>query len=155
MTTKPQPLNFKLAQITPKWAFKQLARRWLVILFFVVPFVAGVGAGYLNSLWSLLFAPFAIVPILCFIWLVGATGARADAPNEYLDEREIAVRNEVYLNAFRILGAVISLGFALLNFFPNLPIDAKTTLSLLFPLALLLPTFTLAWTQPDPLEEVL
>jgi hypothetical protein len=153
MTTKPQPLNFKLARITPKWAFKQSARRWLVVLFFLVPFVAGTAAGYLNSLWSLLFAPFAIFPILCFIWLVGATGARADAPNEYLDEREIAVRNETYLNAFRILGAIIALGYTVLTLFPDLPITAKSVLAILFPITLLLPTFTLAWTQPDPLEE--
>jgi hypothetical protein len=153
MTMKPEPLNFILARITPKWAFKQRARRFLIALFLAVPFVAGVAAGYLNSLWSLLFAPFAIVPILCFLWLVGATGARADSPDEYLDEREIAVRNEVYLNAFRILGAIIALGFALLTFFPNAPISAKNVVATLFPIALLLPTFVLAWTQPDPLEE--
>ena len=148
-----KPINFKLVQITPQWAFKQSARRWLVISFFLVPFVAGVGAGYLNSIWSLVFAPFAIVPILCFIWLVGSTGARADSPDEFLDEREIAVRNETYLNAFRILGAILALGFGLLTFFPDLPISAKNVFALLFPIALLLPTLTLAWTQPDPLEE--
>jgi hypothetical protein len=153
MTMKPEPLNFKLARITPKWAFKQRARRFLIALFFAVPFVAGVAAGYLNSLWSLLFAPFAIVPILCFLWLVGATGARADSPDEYLDEREIAVRNEVYLNAFRILGAILALGFAVLTFFPNLPITAENVVATLFPIALLLPTLVLAWTQPDLLEE--
>jgi hypothetical protein len=153
MTMNQEPLNFKLARITPKWAFKQRARRLLVAMFFLVPFVAGVAAGYLNSLWSLLFTPFAIVPILSFLWLVGATGARADSPDEYLDEREIAVRNEVYLNAFRILGAIIAFGFALLTFFPNLPITARNVVATLFPIALLLPTFVLAWTQPDPLEE--
>ncbi len=148
-----EPLNFKLARVTPKWAFKQSARRFLVITFFLVPFVAGTAAGYINSLWSLLFAPFAIVPIVCFLWLVGATGARADSPDEYLDEREIAVRNEVYLNAFRILGAVIAFGFAVFTFFPDLPVGANNVFATLFPLAILLPTFTLAWTQPDPLEE--
>ncbi len=153
MTMKPEPLNFKLARVTPKWAFKQQSRRFLVIAFFAVPFVAGTLAGYLNSLWSLLLAPFALVPILCFLWLVGATGARADSPDEYLDEREIAIRNEVYLNAFRILGAIIVLGFAVFTFLPDLSVSPKTIFAVLFPIALLLPTFTLAWTQPDPLEE--
>lgn len=153
MTMNQEPLNFKLARITPKWAFRQRARRFLIAMFFAVPFVAGVAAGYLNSLWSLLFAPFAIVPILCFLWLVGATGARADSPDEYLDEREIAVRNEVYLNAFRVLGAIIAVGYLVLTFFPNLSITAKNVVATLFPIALLLPTFVLAWTQPDPLEE--
>lgn len=154
MTIPQEPLNFKLSRVTPRWAFKQSARRWLVVLFFLVPFVAGIGAGYLYSLWSLLFAPFAIMPILCFIWLVGATGARADSPDEFLDEREIAMRNEAYLNAFRILGAILALGFMVLTLFPDLPITAKSVLAILFPIALLLPTFTLAWTQPDPLEEL-
>jgi hypothetical protein len=153
MTKKPQPLNFKLAQITPKWAFKQSARRWMVVLFFLVPFIAGTAAGYLNSLWSLVFAPFAILPFLFFIWLVGSTHAKADSPDEFLDEREIAVRNETYLNAFRILGAVITFGFGVFTFFPDVPISAKNVFAILFPIALLLPTFTLAWTQPNPLEE--
>ncbi len=153
MTMNQEPLNFKLARITPKWAFRQRARRFLIAMFFAVPFVAGVAAGYLNSLWSLLLAPLAIVPILCFLWLVGATGARADSPDEYLDEREIAMRNGVYLNAFRLLGAIIAFGFLVLTLFPNLPITAKSVFATLFPIALLLPTFVLAWTQPDPLEE--
>ncbi len=151
---QPEPINFKMARITPKWAFKQNARRWLVIAFFAVPFLAGAAAGYIQSIWSLLFAPFAIVPILCFIWLVGATGARADSPDEYLDEREIAVRNQTYLNAFRILGAIIALGFAVFTFFPDISISTKNVFTILFPIALLLPTFTLAWTQPDAPEEV-
>ena len=150
---QPEPINFKMARITPKWAFKQNARRWLVIAFFVIPFLAGAAAGYIQSIWSLLFAPFAIVPILCFIWLVGATGARADSPDEYLDEREIAMRNEVYLQAFRIIGAIISLGFIVFTVFPNTPMNAKTFLSFLFPIMIFLPTCVLAWTQPDPLEE--
>ena len=154
MTMKPEPLNFKLVGITPKWAFKQRARRFLVVMLFTVPFFAGVAAGYLNSLWSLMFAPFAIVPILCFLWLVGATGARADTPDEYLDEREIATRNEVYLQAFRIVGALIALGFLVVSLFPKVPLDAKTVFSFLFPIVLFLPTCVLAWIQPDPISDL-
>jgi hypothetical protein len=154
MIMQPEPLNFKLARITPKWAFKQTARRWMVVLFFAVPFVAGVAAGYINSLWSLLFAPFAFVPIVLFLWLVGATNAKADSPDQYLDEREIAVRNLVYLEAFRIVGALIALGFIFTTLLPDLQLEAKTVFAVFFPLLIVLPTCVLAWIQPDPLEEV-
>lgn len=153
MINKPEPLNFKLSRVTPKWALKQRTRRWIVILFFAVPFLAGVAAGYINSLWSLLFAPFAIVPIVLLAWLIGATKARADSPDEYLDEREIAVRNVVYLEAFRVIGAVIAVGFIVTNLLPDFKLEARTILGVLFPLVLILPTCILAWTQPDPPEE--
>jgi hypothetical protein len=154
MTMQPEPLNFKLTKITPKWAFKQAARRWMVILFFAVPFVAGTAAGFINSLWSLLFAPFALVPVVLFLWLVGATQARADSPDQYLDEREVAQRNAVYLEAFRIVGGLIALGFIVTTLLPSLQLEAKTVFAVFFPLLIVLPTFVLAWTQPDPLEEV-
>ena len=153
MTMKPEPLNFKLARVTPTWAFKQTARRWMVVLFFTVPFLAGAAAGYINSLWSLLFAPFAVVPIILFLWLVGSTHAKADSPDQYLDEREIALRNATYLEAFRIIGALIALGFIITSLLPNLQLEAKTVFATLFPIALVLPTCVLAWIQPDPLEE--
>jgi hypothetical protein len=153
MIMQPEPINFKLTRVTPKWAFKQAARRWMVILFFAVPFVAGTIAGLINSLWSLLLAPFALVPIVLFLWLVGATQARADSPDQYLDEREVALRNATYLEAFRIVGALIALGFIVTTLLPNLQLEAKTVFAVFFPLVLVLPTFVLAWMQPDPLEE--
>jgi hypothetical protein len=153
MIMQPEPLNFKLTKITPKWAFKQAARRWMVILFFAVPFLAGTAAGFINSLWSLLFAPFALVPVVLFLWLVGATQARADSPDQYLDEREVALRNATYLEAFRIVGALIALGFIVTTLLPSLQLEAKTVFAVFFPLVIVLPTFVLAWTQPDPLEE--
>jgi hypothetical protein len=153
MTMQPEPLNFKLARVTPKWALKQAARRWMVVLFFAVPFLAGTAAGYINSLWSLLFAPFAIVPIVLFVWLVGATNAKADSPEQYLDEREIALRNQVYLESFRLVGALVALGFILTTLLPNLQLEAKTVFGMLFPLVIVLPTCVLAWIAPDPLEE--
>jgi hypothetical protein len=153
MTMQPEPLNFKLARVTPKWAFKQAARRWMVVLLFAVPFLAGTAAGYINSLWSLLFAPFALVPIVLFLWLVGATHAKADSPDQYLDEREIVLRNQTYLEAFRIVGFLIALGFILTTLLPNLQLEAKTVFAMLFPLMLILPTLVLAWIAPDPLEE--
>lgn len=154
MTNNQEPLNFKLARVTPKWALKQRARRWMVILFFVVPFMAGTTAGYINSLWSLLLAPFAIAPMVLLVWLIGATQARADSPDQYLDEREVAMRNVAYLEAFRVIGGLIALGFILTSLLPNLKLEAKTVFAMLFPLMLVLPTCVLAWIQPDPITDL-
>lgn len=154
MTAKRKPLNLRLVQLTPTWAFKQQARRWMVALFFPIPFLAGVAAGYINSLWSLLFAPLMIIPMMFLVWLIGSTGAQTSSPDECLDEREITVRNKVYLNAFRVLAIGITVVFAVFVFFPASPVVAQIALYLLFSMAWLLPTFILAWTQPDPLEEL-
>ena len=63
------------------------------------------------------------------------------------------MRNEVYLKSFRIVGALISLGFVVFTILPDAPILARAVFSLFFPIALFLPTRVLAWTQLDPLEE--
>lgn len=154
MTAKQKPLSFMLAGLTPKWAFKQRARRWLVALFFPIPFLAGVAVGYIDSPWRLLFAPLIVVPMVFLVWLIASTGAHTTKPDNCLDEREITVRNGVYLRAFRVLSIGITVIFAAFVFFPASPVIAQVALYLLFSMAWLLPTFILAWTQPDPLEEV-
>ncbi len=154
-TNQPELLNFKLAKITPKWAFKQRARRILIVALCLSPIVLWLSVAYFPS--DLLKSVFAVIwlalVITCLTWLIGATHARADTPDEYLDEREIAVRNEVYLQAFRIIGALVALGFLVVSMFPKVPLDAKTVFSLLFPIVLFLPTCVLAWVQPDPILE--
>ena len=153
-SNQPEPLNFKLAKITPKWAFKQSARRMLVLLLAVSPFVAGILISSIPSPYNLFLLPLVFVPIICYAWLIGATHARADTPDEYLDEREIAFRNEVYLQAFRIIGALIALGFLVVTLFPQFPMNAKDVFTLLFPIVLFLPTCVLAWIQPDPITDL-
>ena len=162
-----EPLNFKLSRVTPKWAFKQSARRFLVITFFLVPFVAGTAAGYINSLWSLLFAPFAIVPIVCFLWLVGATGARADSPDEYLDERERSLRDHAHRIAYWVLSGILGGIFGLVAGFISTReaeyvllqvsdfarLDVLVYLLAFWALFLGLPTTIIAWLEPDPLED--
>ena len=154
MRSQPEPLNFKLARVTPRWAFKQSSRRVLVIVLCLTPLLFGTPVLANGALWTALLVIAALLfCIVCIAWLIGATHARADSPNEYLDEREIAMRNEVYLKSFRIVGALISLGFVVFTVFPDAPIPARGAFSLLFPIVMFLPTCVLAWTQPDPLEE--
>jgi hypothetical protein len=154
MRSQPEPLNFKLARVTPKWAFKQSSRRALVLALMLSPF-----ALLLAPLISSNNQPFAVALASLFLigyivilaWLIGATHAWADSPDKYLDEREIFVRNEVYLKSFRIIGALVSIGFLFFTVFPDAPVPARGVFGLLFPIVLFLPTCVLAWTQPDPL----
>lgn len=155
MSTTPEPINFKLARVTPRWAFPRRARRVLVLgllpgfALMVVPAMLTQGA-----LWSVATAVLgALWIILTLVWLIGATHARADSPDEYLDERERTLRNEVYLNAFRWMGALIALLYMLVTFFPDLAISAVGVLSFLFPVTLFAPTLTMAWMAPDALLE--
>ena len=151
MRSQPEPLNFKLARVTPKWAFRQSSRRALVIALCLTPLLfAGLPALTSGALWTIAIAvPAILLFVVILAWLIGATHARADSPDEYLDEREIAMRNEVYLKSFRIIGAMISLGFIVFTVFPNAPVSARGVFGLLFPIVLFLPTCVLAWTQPD------
>ncbi len=156
MKTQPEPLNFKLARVTPLWAFKQYARRALVIALMLSPFALLLAPliSSNNQLFAVVLASlFLIGYIVILAWLIGATRARADSPDAYLDEREIAMRNEVYLKSFRIIGALVSVGFVIFTVFPDAPVPARGVFGLLFPIVLFLPTCVLAWTQPDPLEE--
>lgn len=154
-SNKPQLLNFKLAKITPKWAFKQDARRMLIVALCLCPIVLGIsvvfGSDLLKSVCAVLCLVFVVT---CLVWLIGATHARADSPDAYLDEREIATRNEVYLQSFRIVGVLIALGFLVVKLFPRLPLNASDVFSFLFPIVLFLPTCVMAWTQPDAISEI-
>ena len=156
MRSQPEPWNFKLARVTPKWAFQQRSRRVLVALLALSPFavILAVLISSGSPLIGFFLAPLLLVgSIVILAWLIGATHARADSPDEYLDEREIALRNEVYLKSFRVIGALIALGFVAFTVFPDFSINARIVFSLLFPIVMFLPTCVLAWTQPDSIEE--
>jgi hypothetical protein len=158
MTRERQPpLNLKLVKLTPKWAFTQRARRGLVVALYAAPITASIIAALGNGAIGALFVtiPLLLSAIVFLLWLVGATQARADLPDEYLDEREIKVRNEVFLNAFRILMALISIAFIISEFLAEFArVRPVQIIGLLFFLGLFLPTAIMAWTQPDPLRDL-
>ncbi|MFM2412043.1 MAG: hypothetical protein RLZZ587_376 [Actinomycetota bacterium] len=70
----------------------------------------------------------------------------ADAPDELLDERQIAVRNSVYLHAYRLSAAVMLCVLVVALF------DILSWPNVLFTVAMLmaaLPSMVLAWQLPD------
>ncbi len=157
-TMKQEPLNLKLERYTPKWAFKQRARRQMVIAFYAALIVLGVLV-FGNSSLKLFALPLVALSIVCLVWLIGATHARADLPDNLLDEREIADRNLVYLNAFRNLMGIITVLYSttiILELF-GIAIPAlqpRDFLMGLFVAGLFMPTCVMAWTQPEPIPDL-
>ena len=116
------------------------------------------------------------VPTLVWGWasfvLIGATlvGAyvlyryvrnRADLPGAGLDERERQLRDRAWILGYQVLAAVVvALGAAVvipvLGFGRPVTIDAQIATAIALCLGVLLPLLpaaTLAWLEPDPIEE--
>lgn len=158
MTMNQEPLNLKLERYTPKWAFKQRARRNLVIAFYAMLFLLRILISS-NSNLKPIALPLLVLAMVCLVWLVGATRARADMPDNLLDEREIADRNVVYLNAFRNLMGIVAVLYITTAIFEIIGIaipavQPRDLLMGLFVVGLFMPTCVMAWTQPDPISEL-
>ncbi|NJK45713.1 MAG: hypothetical protein HC933_16895 [Pleurocapsa sp. SU_196_0] len=152
---RPEPLNLKLVRWTPRWVRPQRVRRMLVVALYTLP----LATGFLNRddahLMFKLLAGFAwLAAIICLIWLIGATNARADMPDADLDERERLQRDQVYRLAFINTTGFTAAMFMLSLFTPVFQsIPSSSLLLTLFFVALPMPTATLAWIDPDPVPE--
>lgn len=163
MTMKQEPLNLQLVRYTPKWAYRQRARRRLVIAMYGIPSIA-IGSQILfPSLFSSLILLVSVIPtLICWAWVVGATRAVGDMPDEYLDERERSTRDTSYRLAYAYFtGAIVLLGlyvyFAVDAPRLGLPLPTLSSSSIWFPTllysALSLPSAMFAWLEPDPVED--
>ena len=139
---------------------QQAARRRLVVTMAVLIFALAVQILLpTTKLQSYIeFALLAVVIILYFV-LRKAVRHIADAPNELLDERQIAVRDAAFTVAYRLL-AVAFTGYVLLyvahDGLRDLSVDSDRTalgfMSLLISAAMLagsLPAMVLAWNLPS------
>lgn len=140
------------------------ARRLLVV-------VAYVGYALLVLAWSFLPAPakwFPIVPLgLAVVTAAGLLLAPrllgvSDGADDELDERQLAVRNRTYLNAYRVLGLLVILA-ALYHmiavssergalWLPRSDLAAQGLFWGAWLVAVTLPAALAAWTEPDPEE---
>jgi hypothetical protein len=144
----PKPLNLKLARFTPAWAKPQRARRSLVIVMYALLFATGFVSRLDDLLlFKLLELAGGIGVAICFAWLIGATGARADMTDEFLDERERKQRDQIYRPAFIYL-----MGFIAISFISSRLFSGEAFIGLLFFAGILLPTAVLAWVEANPLE---
>jgi hypothetical protein len=159
-STKAEPINLRFARITPKWAQQQLARRVLVVLMYTLPlFSLIVHLVFSNTLFTGIVIALAIAStLLCWAWVVGASGAISDLPDEYLDERQRSRRDHSYRLSYIYFAGGMAI-FAIYLFFAadasklNLPMPQKADAIwwfwlVLYP-ALSLPSAVYAWAEPD------
>jgi len=95
-------------------------------------------------------APLLGLAVVLYLRLRFATRKLPDAPDELLDERQVAVRNAAYIHAYRLfaLGALVW-GFIILNLFPT---GERSPIGLVMGLCFLgaaLPSMVLAWSLPS------
>lgn len=86
-------------------ALRSRGRRRLVVLASMVLIAAAVAAAWGGStLWTLI----ALVPAIGSVWLMRRLVRQmADLPDNLVDERVRSVRNQSYLDAYRLLSAII------------------------------------------------
>lgn len=114
------------------------------------------GYGTPHLFFTLLF--FAIVALLIVAYFQLRISIRliADAPHEYLDERQIKLRNNSYLVSYRILSAIVGPGSAILIILAEVGVKLSEHrgftsglfVSVLMILAIL-PSMILAWREVE------
>ena len=87
------------------------ARRLLVVLFMAL-YALAIASGYLELAIASI-ASLVLVGLMLVVYLMLRTSVRqiADAPDELIDERQQQVRDNAYLQAYRILATVIAVIF--------------------------------------------
>lgn len=143
----------------------QVVRRWLVVIYGLL-LVAMAGLVLITGVKLRTYLQPLVYIGLIYLYLTLRRAVRhiSDAPNELLDERLIAIRNEAYLIAYRYLGGLTILLylFGLLGMGgQSAQLQGSWFESALFyigsswlMLAAGLPAMVLAWTLPSEREEV-
>lgn len=87
------------------------ARRFLVVLFMTL-YALAIASDYLELAVASI-ASLVLVGLMLIVYLMLRTSVRqiADAPDELIDERQQQVRDNAYLQAYRILATVIAVIF--------------------------------------------
>ena len=151
-----------------KWLRPQRNRRVLVILMALGLVLTSLGSywptlktnlnltpevGVLVYSVTAIFVIFAVVGVYCFLRI--AVRSIADAPDELLDERQIAVRNTSFRYAYFILGYILLGLMVLVLFGPRLQMfepegndGSYVVIAALFATAAL-PSMVLAWREKD------
>ena len=99
---------------------------------------------------------FGLVLFLAFAWLLRiTTRGVADLPASVLDERQLAVRNAIYVAAYRVTGglfavlAIICIGLSWMERAQiSTAVSLQTLLGALF-LAIIMPSCLVAWSERE------
>lgn len=139
------------------WARVRPGRRLLVVAFGAVVLAGAVALWFFPQVPLLAAVPVATLPVLVFVIgsLNMATRGLTDLREEYLDERQRAVRGRAYRTAYRLVVLAASVGYGVLvvaTATRSLPVDPVRWLALGYVAALaawLLPTLVAAWVEED------
>jgi len=151
-----------------RWLRPQRNRRVLVVILALGLLLTSLGSywptlktnlgmnGPVSGVVYTVAAVFVILSLIgCYAFLRIAVRSIADAPDELLDERQIAVRNTSFRYAYFILGYII-LGLMLLTFFgPELTLfseegeDGSYLFITIFFACAALPSMVMAWRERD------
>jgi hypothetical protein len=164
----PDPFNLRLAQLTPKWAQQQTARRRLVVLMYLSPLLAlllrfTLPISVFDNLASglvagLVIAILILTTLVCWAWVAGSGYSIKGMPDKYLDEREYSRINDCYRLSYLYLSSAIII-FAVYLFtasifaglhlpFPQLKDTNWWFWTLYYP-TVSLPNAIYAWSEPD------
>lgn len=114
-TTSSEYVQKDLSDTKWNWLRTPRGLTAVIAVSFVVVFVAPAIVWFVDDGFGVI--PLLMVAAVFAVWFLLRRAVRlvADAPDEALDERLIAIRNRVYLSAFRALATVLGLmGTALL-----------------------------------------
>jgi hypothetical protein len=128
-------------------------RRRIQVVFALAGLALYLGGSLLGFPFASLFG---LVLFLAFAWLLRiTTRGLADLPGSLLDERQLAVRNAVYVAAYRVTGgifavlAIICIGFSLTDRAQiSTSASLQTLIGALF-LAVVTPSCLVAWTERE------
>lgn len=131
----------ELADTRWDWLRGPVGLRFVVVLSFLVLFVAPVVVWFVEDRWGLV--PLAFVASVFLTWFLLRRAVRLvmDAPDHTLDERLIAVRNQAYFLGYRALAGVMGTGASLLLLWSIIEIRSGAEAA----------AFSLTWPQVNAL----
>jgi len=151
-----------------RWLRPQRNRRVLVIFTALGLFLTSLGSYWptlktnLNLSGAVAITVYSVTAVFVVIALIGgysllriAVRSIADAPDELLDERQIAVRNTSFRYAYFILGYILMGLFVMMLFGPELQMfesegnDGSYLLIAAFFACAALPSMVMAWRERD------
>ncbi len=155
-------MTMQAAPVPPRgarrWTVVGLVTSWLVSLVARSPWFEATAGTLVRGVLT-------IAGLLLLFWFAArnyrAAKAIADDADAQLDERQLALRNRTYLDAYRIVGAAVVAWAAYLSiaadskrfWFPATPYVWMLIFETTLVLAIFTPSVLLTWREPDHGED--
>lgn len=157
----PHPASATTRQSIDGWT--RARRRGLVVIallsypLLVAAWLGLPAAGVTGIPWAIAVLAASGLMLLSNYGLYAFRRSMAQAPDADLDERQVAVRDRAYLEAYRIFAAIMLLGLLIVGILPDAidrPLDVTYETVQPFLLgailySIILPSAVVAWGEPD------